>query len=180
MKKLIPALFALALLALAAPARAANLVPQFGYVAPTWVAVPPGPIDLSAVWHAFGFQESGLGYAYVAGPSGSSPYWERFDPEGSSYEAFFGAYVISNFKYASDWENADGSQKTNMHVSDVANSANELISLGVVDQFAWLSFYSAPYGGPTGSTYVPNSLVIVPAERGGDRPTHEREDQPRS
>lgn len=170
MKKLIPTLFALTLLALAAPARAADLVPQFGHIDPAWVAVPgptgPGPVDLSAVWHAFGFQESGLGYAYVAGPAGSSPYWERFDPEGASYEAFFGAYVIDDFKYASDWENPDGSQKTNMRVSDVTNSANELIGLGNADQFAWLSFYSAPYGGPTASTYVPNSLVIVPALNG--------------
>ena len=170
MKKLIPVLFALAISALAGQASAADLVPQFGYVAPTWVAVPgptgPGPVDLSAVWHAFGFQESGLGYAYVAGSTGSSPYWERFDPLGTTYEAFFGAYVIDNFKYASDWENADGSQKTNMRVSDVVNSANELIGLGVADQFAWLSFYSAPYSGPTASTYVPNSLVIVPAPNG--------------
>ncbi len=160
----------ISLLAFAQPAKAADLVPQFGHIDPAWVAVPgptgPGPVDLSAVWGFFGFQETGLGYAYVAGPAGSSPYWERFDPEGASYQAFFGAYVIRNFKYASDWENPDGSQKTNMHVSDVVNSANELIGLGIADQFAWLSFYSAPYGGPTGSTYVPGSLVIVPAPNG--------------
>jgi hypothetical protein len=165
MKKMIAVLTA-SLALLAASTARADLTPNFGYVAPGWVAVPgptgPGPVDLSAVWHAFGYQESGLGYAYVAGSNGSSPYWERFDPLGQTYQAFFGAYKITNFKYASDWENPDGSQRTNMHASDVTNSANELINLGIVDQFAWLSFYSAPYGGPTASSYVPGSLVIAP------------------
>lgn len=166
MKKVLVLFVTLLSLTLAGRARA--LAPQFNYVAPGWVAVPgptgPGPVDLSAVWHAFGYPESGVGYAYVDGPAGSSPYWEHFDPEGDSYETFFGAYVISNFKYASDWENPDGSVKT-MHVADVVNSANELIGLGNVDQFAWLSFYSAPYGGPTASTSV-GSPVITPAANG--------------
>lgn len=166
MKKLISILFAAALFAVAGHAHA--LAPQFNYVAPGWVAVPgptgPGPVDLSAVWHAFGYPESGLGYAYVDGPAGSSPYWEHFDPEGDSYETFFGAYVISNFRYAADWKNPDGSAKT-MHKADVTNSANELIGLGNVDQFAWLSFYSAPYGGPTASVQA-GSTVITPAANG--------------
>ena len=170
MKKTLSFLFVFSLLLLAPSARAADLVPQFGFVAPTWVAVPgptgPGPVDLSGVWAAFGYQESGLGYAYVGGSNGSSPYWERFNPLGQTYQAFFGAYVIRNFKYAADWKNPDGSQRTNMHASDVVNSANELIALGIVDQFAWLSFYSAPYGGPTASSYVNGSLVILPAPNG--------------
>ena len=170
MKRLIATLFVFTLITLPAVARAADLAPQFGYVAPGWIPVPgptgPGPVNLSPVWALFGLQETGLGYAYVAGPVGSSTYWERFDPLGSSYEAFFGAYVIDDFKYASDWENPDGSAKTNMRVSDVVNSANELIALGDADQFAWLAFYSAPYGGPTSATYVANSLLIVPAPGG--------------
>lgn len=166
MKNLISMLFAVTLFALAGQARAADAVPHFGFVSPAWVAVPPGPFDLTPVWSAFGFQESGLSYAYVGGPVDGSPYWERFNPLGKTYEAFFGAYVIDNFKYAADWLNPDGTAKTNMRPSDVVNSANELIALGNVDQFAWLSFYSAPYGGPTASTYVPNSLLILPAPNG--------------
>lgn len=166
MKKTLALLATLFTLTLAG--RASALAPQFNYVAPGWVAVPgpsgPGPVDLSDVWHAFGYQESGLGYAYVDGPAGDSPYWERFDPEGGSYETFFGAYVVSNFRYASDWKNPDGSAKA-MRAADVVNSANELIGLGNVDQFAWLSFYSAPYGGPTASAQT-GPTVITPAADG--------------
>lgn len=160
MKRVLSFIVACFVFAIAPRAKAADLAPQFGYVAPGWTAVPPGPFDLSLVWSAFGFQETGLSYAFVGGPTDGSPYWERFDPTGKTYEAFFGAYVIKNFKYASDWN------KPHLQPSDIVNSANELIALGNVDQFAWLSFYNAPFGGPTGSTYVPNSLVILPADSG--------------
>ena len=158
MKKLL--MFALSCLALslAPAAQAAPSTPTFGYVAPGWL--PVQSFDLSAVWGAFGFQETGTSYYSIGGPTASSPYWERFDPTGATYEAFFGAYVVQNFKYASDWA------KPNLQPSDIQNSAGELVALGVVDQFAWLSFYDAPYGGPTGSSLVPGSLTITPAPGG--------------
>ena len=169
MKKLTVMFITLLALTASGSARA-DLTPSFGYVAPGWVAVPgpagPGPVDLSAVWHAFGHPESGVGYAYVSGPAGSSPYWEHFDPLGESYETFFGAYVVtSGFPFAADWENPDGTAKTHMTASDVTNSANELVALGDVDQFAWLSFYSAPYGGPTAATPT-GAPIVTPAAEG--------------
>lgn len=151
---LIAPLVALLCLLTARPARAADLSPNFGFIAPGWIQVPGTPFDLSAVWHAFGFQESGLSTAFVGAPKPGSSTWERFDPDGGTYECFFGTYVIRNFKFASEWH-------AGMTAAEVTDSANELIALGNVDQFAWLSFYSAPFGGPTASTYVPNSLHIT-------------------
>ena len=159
MKKLISVLLATVVFALAGRAQAANAVPQFGYVAPGWLPVQSFPLD--QVWYAFGFQEGGISYYSIGGPpSANTPYWERFDPTGATYEAFFGAYVISNFKYAADWN------KPNLQPSDIVNSANELVALGNVDQFAWLSFYNGQFGGPTGSSLVPGSLHILPADDG--------------
>jgi hypothetical protein len=157
MKKLFVLLAAFMTLAFAmpAPAQAANAVPQFGYIAPGWLPVQSFPLD--AVWHAFGFQEGGISYYSIGGPpNGSTPYWERFDPTGTTYESFFGAYVITNFPFAQDWN------KPNLQPSDILRTANELVALGNADQFAWLSFY----GGPTGSTLVPNSLHVFPADSG--------------
>lgn len=160
MKAILSLVLAVFVFSLAPKAHAADKVPHFGYVAPGWVAVPPGAFDLTPVWSAFGFPESGLSYAFVGGPSGSSPFWERFDPSGTTYEAFFGAYVIKNWPFASDWN------KPHVQVADVTRSANELIALGNLDQLAWLSFYNAYFGGPTGSSYVDGSLHIFPADDG--------------
>jgi hypothetical protein len=152
------ALLALAALTLAPKAQAADLAPSFGYLAPGWL--PVQSFDLSGVWGAFGFQETGVSYYSVGGPANAeTAYWERFDPLGTTYEAFFGAYVIQHFKYASEWHSG-------MTAAEVQDSANELVALGNVDQFAWLSFYDAPFGGPTGSSMVPGSMHIAPAANG--------------
>ena len=134
MKQFLSVVLAVAALAIA-PSAHADPTPNFGYVAPGWFTV--GAFDLSAFWHQAGFQESGISYAYIGGPD-QSGYAGRFDPLGTTYEAFFGAYTISNFKYASDWN------KPNLHPSDIVNSANELIALGLVDQAVWLGAYGLP------------------------------------
>ncbi len=141
MKKLLALLFSSIVVAFAGQAKAADLTPQFGYVAPGWFTV--GAFDLSQFWQQAGFQESGISYAYIAGPGPNGGYAERFDPLGPSYECFLGAYVIKNWKYASDWLNHDGTAK-HMQPSDVVNSANELIALGIIDQAVWLTAYGAP------------------------------------
>lgn len=160
MKKLISILFAAALFAAAGRARA--LTPQFNYVPTEYIAVPGPdghvPVNLTPFLAAQGFQETGFGYAYVAG---GTPYWDHFNPLGDDYETFAGAYRLFSFKYAGDWKNPDGSAKT-MHKADVVNSANRFIALGIADQNAWLFFYSGQFGGPTASTYVPGSLFIAP------------------
>lgn len=152
MKAFLSVVLAVATLVLA-PSVSANPTPSFGYVAPGWFTV--GAFDLSAFWHQAGFQESGISYAYIGGPD-QSGYAGRFDPLGTTYEAFFGAYTISSFKYASDWS------KPNLKPSDIVNTANELIALGLVDQAVWL----AAYGLPGAQSSPIGSPIIVPAGNG--------------
>lgn len=152
MKQFLSVVLAIAALAIA-PSAHADPTPSFGYVAPGWFTV--GAFDLSAFWHQAGFQESGISYAYIGGPD-QSGYAGRFDPLGTTYEAFFGAYTISSFKYASDWN------KPNLKPSDIANTANELIALGLVDQAVWL----AAYGLPGAQSSPIGSPIIVPAGNG--------------
>lgn len=160
---LLAALTALTVVTAAGVARAADLTPAFGFVAPGWTPVQSQ--DLSAFWAQAGFQETGVTNYSVGGPTAASPYWERFDPLGATYEAFFGTYVIEHFKYASDWVNPDGTPRA-MTVDGVRRSAQELLALSNVDQEAWLAAFSAPFGGPDGSVDVPGSLTILPAPGG--------------
>jgi len=158
MKKIV-LLFSLIVLMLAPSlARADNLTPQFGFIAPGWL--PIQSFDLSNVWHAFGKQESGVSYYSIGAPLSGNQTWERFDPAGATYEAFFGAYVISNWPFASEWSKPD------LQPADIQGSVNELVALGNIDQFAWLNFYNGQFGGPTGSSLVSGSLSTTKADNG--------------
>ncbi len=167
MRKLLSLLFAFAVLFTVGQAHAANLTPKFGYIAPGWL--PVQQFDLSAVWQAFGKTESGVSYYSLGAPANANTtYWERFDPNGDTYEAFFGAYVItSGFPYGNEWT-LNGQQNPHLTPSDIPNSVNELISLGLVDQFAWLEYYNTQFGGPNpfpNPTSVSN-VHVLPAPNG--------------
>ena len=153
-----------ALLAVADPASASGLTPSYGYIAPGWT--PPQVQDLTAFWRAAGLQESGFTSYSVGGPPAGSPYFERFDPTGATYQDFFGTYVIDDFKYAGDWLNPDGTARTDMQPCDVTRSAEELVALAVADQEAWLAFYSGQFGGPVATALVPGTLAVLPAGGG--------------
>jgi hypothetical protein len=134
---------------------AADVVPQFNYLAPGWL--PLQTISLTPFWSAAGLPETGTNYYSLGAPLPGSPYWERFDPNSPYYQAWFGAYVVGNFQFASEWE------KPNLQPSDISQSVARVEALSVVDQDAWLEGYgnTAP-----NTQVVPNSTVVVPAGNG--------------
>lgn len=135
-----------------------DLVFTPGFVAPNWL--PVGTTPLTPALAAVGLPETGIGYFSIGADTVNPAYFDRFNPNANTFLCFFGGYVLGDFPFASDWENPDGTQKTNMTVADVQNSANELVRIGNADQFAWLSvFPPAPFV----SSLVPNSLVVLPA-----------------
>jgi len=160
MKKALTLTVFTTLIALAATAEArADLVLHANSVAPGWL--PVRSLPLTPALAAVGLPETGTGYFSVGAPTVNPAFLNRFNPTAPTYLNFFGGYVLDNFPFAADWENPDGSQKTNMTVSDAMRSANELVSIGNADQFAWLAaFPPAPFV----STLVPGSLVVVPAK----------------
>jgi hypothetical protein len=137
-------------------ARAADLVPSFGFIAPGWL--PPQTISMTPFWSAAGLPETGTNY-YSAGAPGSpsTPFWERFDPSSPLYQAWFGAYVVDNFQFANEWNHAVVS------VHDIPNSVQRVLALAAVDQIAWLTGFQDPQ--PLAAP-IPSSLVVVPAANG--------------
>jgi hypothetical protein len=132
-------------------AHAADLVPQFGYLAPGFA--PIQTVQAGQFWNAFGFQETGIGYYTSGGPKdASTTIWERFNPNSPYYQVFFGCYVIDNFATASEWNKPD------LQVSDVQGSIQRLLALGSADQIAWLSGFGDPH---PNATPDPSSIVVI-------------------
>jgi hypothetical protein len=147
----------LAPLALApSKALAADAVPHFGFIAPGWLA--PQSIDMTPFWSAAGLPETGTNYYAAGAPaSSSSPLWERFDPTSPLYQAWFGAYVVDDFQFASEWSHP------HVRVADIPNSIQRVIALASVDQIAWLTGYEDPH---PEAAVDPSSVVVVPAADG--------------
>ena len=138
------------------PAHAADLVPDFNYVAPGWLQ--PLNISMTPFWSAAGLPETGTNYYSAGAPaSPSSPGWERFNPSSPLYQAWFGAYVVDDFQFASEWN------RPVVRVQDIPNSIQRVLALATVDQLAWLTGYQDP--NPTASV-VPSSVVVLPAADG--------------
>jgi hypothetical protein len=138
------------------PVLAADVVPQFGFVAPGWL--PPQTIDMTPFWSAAGLPETGTNYYSAGGPaSSSSALWERFDPSSPLYEAWFGSYVVDNFQFASEWNHPI------VTVANIPNSIQRVLALATVDQIAWLTGYEDPH---PEAAVDPSSVVVVPAADG--------------
>ena len=150
------ALAASSLVLAPSPAQAADLVPSFGFVPPTWLT--PLAFPMTAFWGAAGLPEQGINYYSAGAPaSPSSPYWERFDPGSPLYEAWFGTYVVDDFQFASEWDHPQ------VRVADIPNSIQRVLALATVDQIAWLTAYQDPH---PYAEVVPSTLVVLPAANG--------------
>jgi hypothetical protein len=148
---------ALTSIALASPpARAADAVPHFDFLAPGWLA--PQTIDMTPFWSAAGLPETGTNHYSLGAPaSSSSPFWERFDPESPLYDAWFGTYVVDDFQFASEWD------RPVVRVDDIPNSIQRVIALATVDQIAWLTGFGDPH---PEAAMDPSSVVVLPAANG--------------
>jgi hypothetical protein len=137
-------------------ARASDLVPRFGFIAPGWVQ--PLNISMTPFWSAAGLQETGTNYYSSGAPaSPSTPFWERFDPSSSLYQAWFGTYVVDNFQFANEWNHAI------VTVGDIPNSVQRVFALATIDQVAWLTGFQDP--NPS-AALVSSSVVVVPMANG--------------
>lgn len=112
-------------------------VADFNFIAPGWTT-PVNTIDMGQFWHPAGLQESGINYYLAGGPLSGATTWERFDPLSPRYQAWTGAYVVTNFQFANEWT------KSNLQVSDIPNSISRVLELGVIDQLAWLTGFEDP------------------------------------
>jgi hypothetical protein len=131
-------------------ALAADLVPQFGYLAPGFVSIQT--INMAQFWGPAGLPETGTNYYTSGAPKAGSTDWERFDPLSPYYQVWSGAYVIDNFSAASEWNSPDPA------VSDIPNTIQRLILLASVDQIAWLTGFGDPH--PKASP-EPKSVEVV-------------------
>jgi hypothetical protein len=102
--------------------------PVFNYVDSDWIQ--PLEQNMDEFWQMMGLQETGTNYYSCAG---GVPYWERFNPSNSRYQAWFGVYVVDNFEFASDWP-----------CRNKLNSVNRAVELTMYDQIAWLTYYGNP------------------------------------
>ncbi len=133
-------------------AYATELVPKFNYVSSDFFN--PMKVQLDVAWAEFGLQERGMNYYSSGAPLDGSPIWQRFNPNGDTYQTWFGAYVISNFQYASEWTG-----HRHPRVKDISNSVNRVIELAIIDQIVW----QRAYGDPNPAvTLVPGSVQVVP------------------
>jgi hypothetical protein len=128
-------------------------IPSFHVIAPAWFTPLSFPLDTA--WAAFGYPDRGTTYYSSAAPLGSSSYWDRFNPESDRYEAWFGAYVIADFAYASEWS------EMSLTTCDIAKSVQHLQDLAVADQFAWQTAYGDP---AIVATITPGSVYVHPVE----------------
>lgn len=121
---------------------AADVVPQFNYVAPGFA--PIQTIDMTQFWSQFGFPERGTNYYTSGGPATpSTANWERFNPQSPYYQVWFGTYIVSNFSAAAEWDSP------NLEISDVQASVARTLQLAAADQIVWLSGYLDPHPNAT-------------------------------
>jgi hypothetical protein len=158
MKTALMTLLVLASLVLS-PTAKADTVPSFPLIARGWIS-PPLVQDMTPFWHVdFGQQETGTNYYSTGAPKDGSTTWERFDPNSPMYEAWFGAYVVNNFEYASEWATPPTSP------NQVQGTVAKILTLGTIDQFVWLYAYGDPAPVATldtpSTTYLGNGQFLL-------------------
>lgn len=129
-----------------------DLTPNFHYIAPDWTE--PQSISMDHAWASAGLTERGTNHFIVGAPSlSTSPVWSRFDPLSPLYQAWVGAYVVSDFQYANEWT------KPYLAVTDIPDSVQRVLTLATVDQLAWLTAYGDP---SPKADVVPSSVAVMP------------------
>lgn len=103
--------------------------PAFRYVSANWLN-QIFTLKMDNIWQYYGIAAKGQNYYFFPKPTQSRAYSDRFNPQSSYFQAWFGAYTIKD------------SNNTTYALSNNSINAQAILQLSIADQKAWLISYA--------------------------------------
>jgi hypothetical protein len=87
-------------------------------------------LRMDNIWQSQGISAKGQNYYFIAKPTQSRSYSDRFNPESNYFQAWFGAYTIEDL------------DNTTYALANYSLDAKAIFQISIADQIAWLQSFA--------------------------------------